>query len=132
MSYAGERRIIDADSHVIELDDFVAAFATDDELAALPPMDAQDVLPVVPEGLERGRELFEKRSADPALMARFEASLLDTSKNGWSRLGAFDPRSGRTAWSCSASSSSSSCRRSPSTRSDTSPTRPCWPRAPER
>jgi predicted TIM-barrel fold metal-dependent hydrolase len=91
MSYAGSRRIIDADSHLIELEDFVANAADPLERPLIPPMEAQQILPVSPEALKRGRELFAKRKADPALMARFEESLLDTSKNGWSRLGAFDP-----------------------------------------
>ena len=92
MSYAGPRTIIDADSHLIELDDFVASAAISSELPLIPPMDAQKNLIVSPEALKRGRELFARRRSDPSLMAKFEASLLDTSKNGWSRLGAFDPQ----------------------------------------
>jgi predicted TIM-barrel fold metal-dependent hydrolase len=91
MSYAGRRRIIDADSHLIELDDFVTNAASASELPLIPRMDAQKNLPVPPRALERGRELFAKRRSDPATMAKFEAGLLDNSKSGWSRLGAFDP-----------------------------------------
>lgn len=91
MGYAGTRRIIDADSHLIELDDFVTIAASPSELPLIPRMDAQQNLPVSAEALERGRELFAKRRSDPAVMARFEAGLLDASKSGWSRLGAFDP-----------------------------------------
>ena len=92
MSYAGTRRIIDADSHLIELDDFVTNAANPSELPLIPRMDAQRTLVVSPEAMDRGRELFAKRSSDPAVMAKFEASLLDNSKSGWSRLGAFDPQ----------------------------------------
>jgi hypothetical protein len=52
----------------------------------------QKGLPVVKAGLDRGRELFEKRQNDPSSMAKFEASLMDNTKNAWSRLGAFDPK----------------------------------------
>ena len=92
MSYAGTRTIIDADSHLIELDDFVAKAASSSELPLIPPMDAQTNLPVSQAALERGRELHAKRQADPELMEKFEAGLMDNSKSGWSRLGAFDPQ----------------------------------------
>ena len=92
MTYAGNRRIIDADSHLIELDDFLDAVASPSERELIPRMDAQTELPVVPEALARGRELFARRQNEPELMARFEASLLDTRKSGWNRLGAFDPQ----------------------------------------
>ena len=92
MTYAGSRRIIDADSHLIELDDFLDRSADPSERELIPRMDAQTELPVVLEGLERGRELFARRQREPELMARFEASLLDARKSGWTRLGAFDPK----------------------------------------
>jgi hypothetical protein len=84
VSYAGSRTIIDADSHLIELDDFVTKAATSSELPLIPRMDAQTNLPVSSEALARGRELFAKRQASPKVMARFEAGLLDASKSGWS------------------------------------------------
>jgi predicted TIM-barrel fold metal-dependent hydrolase len=90
MTYAGERRIIDADSHVIELDDFLDAAALEGDRDLIPAMSAQSELPVVQAGLDRGRELFAKRQNDPEMMAKFEASLLDNRKSGWNRLGAFD------------------------------------------
>ena len=58
MTYAAHRKIIDADSHVIELDDFLHLAAEPTERALIPPMDAQTELPVVQAGLDRGRELF--------------------------------------------------------------------------
>jgi predicted TIM-barrel fold metal-dependent hydrolase len=91
MTYAGARRIIDADSHLIELDDFVTNAASAAELPLIRRMDEQKNLPVSADGLARGRELFAKRRSDPATMAKFEAGLLDNSKSGWNRLGAFDP-----------------------------------------
>ena len=90
-TYAGDRRIFDADSHVIELDDFLHIVATPSERLLIPPMNAQTELLVSQDGLDRGRELFEKRQADAGVMAKFEASLLDNTKSGWNRIGAFDP-----------------------------------------
>jgi len=91
MTYAETRRIIDVDSHVIELDDFLYNAADPRERALLPGMSEQTELPVVEAGLDRGRELFAKRQRDPEVMAKFEASLLDARKSGWNRLGAFNP-----------------------------------------
>jgi hypothetical protein len=89
-TYAGHRRIIDADSHVIELDDFLSQAASEPDLALLRPMNEQTELPVVQAGLDRGRELFTRRQSDPDTMAKFEEALLDNSKSGWNRIGAFD------------------------------------------
>ena len=61
MSYAQHRKIIDADSHVIELDDFLHAVADEEHKDLIPLMSSQKELPVVEAGLARGRELFEKR-----------------------------------------------------------------------
>ena len=60
MTYAAHRRIIDVDSHVIELEDFLYEAATSDERALLPSMSDQSELPLVQAGLERGRQLYEK------------------------------------------------------------------------
>jgi predicted TIM-barrel fold metal-dependent hydrolase len=91
MSYAQDRIIIDADSHVIELEDFLSRAASEADKHLIPAMSEQTELPISQAGLDRGRELFSKRQRDPAMMATFEASLLDNSKSGWNRLGAFDP-----------------------------------------
>jgi predicted TIM-barrel fold metal-dependent hydrolase len=89
--YAGERRIIDVDSHVIELDDFLWNAATESERQRLPRMEDQNVLPVSAKALARARELFVRRQSEPATLARFEESLTQVHRNGWGRLGAFDP-----------------------------------------
>ena len=91
MTYAGERRIIDVDSHLFELDDFLTSVATDDERAFIRPMDEQTELPVSLEAIEKGRLHLARRNADPELMATFEASMFDITRSPWSRLGAFDP-----------------------------------------
>ena len=91
MSYAEHRIIIDVDSHVIELDDFLHKAALEADLPLIPSMDSQRELPVVQAGIERGKELFNKRQNDPTAMQKFESSLMDNTKSGWNRLGAFDP-----------------------------------------
>ena len=86
MSYAQHRKIIDADSHVIELDDFLMAAAKEEDKSLIPAMSSQKELPVIQEGLDRGRELFAKRQEDPSVMAKFEDSILDNRKSGWNRI----------------------------------------------
>ena len=92
MSYAENRKIIDADSHVIELDDFLHLAASEADKSLIPSMDSQDQLPVVQAGLDRGRELFKKRQSDPEVLSKFDDLILDNSKSGWNRVGAFDPQ----------------------------------------
>ena len=92
MTYAAHRRIIDVDSHLIELDDFLHNAARAEHEALVPSMHDQKGLPVVQAGLDRGRELFARRQSDAEMMAKFEASLMDNTKSGWNRLGAFDPK----------------------------------------
>ena len=92
MTYAAHRRIIDVDSHVIELENFLYDAARPDERALLPKMSEQSELPMVQAGIDRGRELFEKRQNNPEVMAKFDANVMDARGNGWSRLGAFDPK----------------------------------------
>lgn len=92
MTYAGTRRIIDVDSHLIELESFLFETANDDEKAKLPSM--LDQKPVIQkrERLELGREQFVARQGNPALTGEFEAQILDNTQVGWGRLGAFDAR----------------------------------------
>lgn len=77
MTYAGTRRIIDA--------------ARDDERRLIPSMLEQPAVASKRERLEMGREQFQARQGNPALIAEYEAQILDNSKVGWGRLGAFDP-----------------------------------------
>ncbi len=91
MSYAEHRKIIDADSHVIELEDFLISAAKEEDKKIIPSMSSQKVLPVIEAGLERGKELFKKRQENPDIMAKFEEAILDNTKSGWNRVGAFDP-----------------------------------------
>jgi len=91
MTYAESRRIIDVDSHLFELDDFLHAVATAEEAALLQPMDGQTELPVSLEAVEKGRQHLDRRNADPEVMTQFEEGMFDITRSPWSRLGAFDP-----------------------------------------
>ena len=62
MSYAGERKIIDADSHVIELDDFLSKAAHAADLDLIPPMADQTELQKVRLDLH---QLNERKPGDP-------------------------------------------------------------------
>ena len=91
MTYAASRRIIDVDSHLIELEDFLFNTATAQERAIIPSM--LDQKPVIQkrDRLEMGRQQFLARQGDATLTAQFEAQVLDNTQVGWGRLGAFDP-----------------------------------------
>jgi predicted TIM-barrel fold metal-dependent hydrolase len=91
MSYAGHRRIIDTDSHLIELETFLHEAARPEHKDKIPSMLTQKDLPITQDVLDHARALFEKRQNSPETMAKFEASLLDNRKGGLTRLGAFDP-----------------------------------------
>ena len=91
MTYAGTRRIIDVDSHLIELEDFLFITANDDEKAKLPSMLDQKPVIAKRERLEMGREQYLGRQGNPEIAAQYEAQILDNTKVGWGRLGAFDP-----------------------------------------
>ena len=92
MTYAAHRRIIDVDSHLFELDDFLHQAAREEDLGLLSSVYDQTGLAIEPAWLDRARELFTRRSNEPETMAKFEAAMLDNSKSGWTRLGAFDPK----------------------------------------
>lgn len=77
MTYAGSRRIIDVDSHLIELEDFLFLTANDDEKAVMQKRDR----------LELGREQFRAWQGNPQLTAEYETQILDKSKVGWGRIG---------------------------------------------
>lgn len=92
MTYAAHRRIIDTDSHLIELEDFLHNAAMVEHRDLIPSMLEQKHLPITQQQLDRARDLFQKRGSDRAVMDEFEASLLDNRRGGLTRLGAFDPK----------------------------------------
>lgn len=90
MTYSQHRKIIDADSHVIELDDFLLKAAREADIELLQKMDDQTELPIDREKYQAGVELFKKRQEDPAVLKECEDIIVSNNLGGWSRIGAFD------------------------------------------
>ena len=85
MTYAGDRTILDADSHVLELADFLDDFLDASERHLLRRERLRGFAPILDDAIARA----EARRTTPDLLARAEARLLDD--KGWFALGAFDP-----------------------------------------
>jgi len=85
MTYAGDRTILDADSHVLELADFLDDFVDASERDLLRRERLQGFAPIFDDAIARA----EARRTTPDALARAEARLLDD--KGWFALGAFDP-----------------------------------------
>ena len=83
MTYAAHRRIIDVDSHLIELDDFLHNAARPEHEALLPSMHDQKGLPVLQAALDRGWELVAHNYEQGDLLTNYhfdraaEADLID-------------------------------------------------------
>ncbi|MBV8690531.1 MAG: amidohydrolase family protein [Actinobacteria bacterium] len=86
MTYAGGRTILDADSHVMELADFLDDFIDPDHADQLRRRGMEALRPV----LDAASAKAEARRADPAVAAEAEGSLL--TDKGWSAMGGFDPQ----------------------------------------
>jgi predicted TIM-barrel fold metal-dependent hydrolase len=85
MAYAGDRRILDADSHLMELPGFLDDYV-DPELAwRLRGTDMTEFGPMLDDAVR----LAEARHSDPVKAARADERLL--LDKGWRALGAFDP-----------------------------------------
>ena len=85
MTYAGERTILDADSHVMELADFLDDFIDPDARDRLRRQGIDALRPV----LEDAQYKAQRRRSDPAVAAQAEEHLLDD--KGWMAMGGFDP-----------------------------------------
>jgi predicted TIM-barrel fold metal-dependent hydrolase len=85
MTYAGERTILDADSHVMELADFLDDFIDPDARDRLRRQGIDALRPV----LEDAQHKAQRRRSDPAVAAQAEEHLLDN--KGWMAMGGFDP-----------------------------------------
>jgi predicted TIM-barrel fold metal-dependent hydrolase len=85
MSYAGARTILDADSHVMELADFLDEFIDPDQRDRLKRHGMEALKPV----LDRAAEQAGQRRSDPAQAAEAEERLMVD--KGWQAMGAFDP-----------------------------------------
>ena len=86
MAYAGHRKVFDADSHILELPDFLDAYVgpTQRDLLWRGLFDARK------DTLDTAREDAAKRRSDPAAAAEAEQRLMKD--KGWSAMGAWDPK----------------------------------------
>ncbi len=85
MTYAGERTILDADSHVMELADFLDDFIDPEYRDQLRRRGMDALAPL----FERVTDSAAERRADPGKRAEAESRLLQD--KGWQAVGAFDP-----------------------------------------
>jgi predicted TIM-barrel fold metal-dependent hydrolase len=85
MTYAGARTILDADSHVMELADFLDEFIDPEYRGRLRRRGIEAVEPVLQDATARA----EQRRADAGITGRAEQRLMID--KGWYALGAFDP-----------------------------------------
>src|SRR5262245_44954503 len=85
MTYAGDRVILDADSHVMELADFLDDFIEPDMRDRLRRQGVDALRPVLDDAVDRA----ERRRSDPAVAASAEERLLRD--KGWMAMGGFDP-----------------------------------------
>ena len=85
MSYAGNRRIWDADSHAMELADFLDGFIEPSQRERLKRGTMDALKPVLDDAVAKAAA----RRADPGALALAEERLL--SDKGWSAMGGFDP-----------------------------------------
>jgi len=86
MTYAGARDILDADSHLMELDGFLDPFLDPSIRGRLRRRSVEALGPV----LDEATTLAEARRSDPAKGAEAEERLLRD--KGWRAMGAFDPQ----------------------------------------
>ena len=84
MTYSGGRVILDADSHVMELADFLDEFLEPQDLARMRRTTMDALAPVLHEASERA----ERRRSDPEAAAAAEARLLQD--KGWFAMGGFE------------------------------------------
>src|SRR4051794_9328901 len=84
MTYAGARRMLDADSHVMELADFLDAHIDAEQAPRLRRHGIEALAPILDKAVAGAKE----RKAAPDKAAAAEARLLQD--KGWSAMGAFD------------------------------------------
>ncbi len=84
-TYVGERRVLDADSHVMELADFLDPHVDDACRSRLRDVGALGLQPAIDDAVRR----FDARRSDPELARVAEEHLMED--KGWRALGAFDP-----------------------------------------
>ena len=83
-TYTGSRTILDADSHVMELADFLDAFIEPEQKDRLKRGGMEALKPVLDKAMAR----VEERRGDASIQAKAEQRLMVD--KGWQALGAFD------------------------------------------
>lgn len=85
MTYAGDRAILDADSHVMELADFLTEFIDPDQAERL----RRGGIDALAQVLEGAAAKADARRSDAGMASAAEERLMVD--KGWSAMGAFDP-----------------------------------------
>jgi uncharacterized protein len=86
MAYAGQRTVYDADSHILELPDFLDAHVAPEQRDLL----WRGLFDSRKDTLDTARDYAEKRRSDPAVAGEAEERLMKD--KGWSAMGAWDPK----------------------------------------
>ena len=86
MTYAGDKVILDADSHVMELGDFLDEFIDPDLAPRLRRGGFEALEPTLADAVAKA----EARRSDPAKASRAADRLLRD--KGWAAMGGFDPK----------------------------------------
>ena len=84
MTYAGEQRILDADSHIMELSDFLDPHVDEEFSHLLRRKGLEAMKPMLDDAVAKA----ERRKSDPEKAAAADERLLQD--KGWSAVGAFD------------------------------------------
>ena len=85
MTYAGDKTIFDADSHVMEFGDFLDDYLSEDERKLL----NRGMFDAARERLDQAAANAKARQQDPAVAAEAEARLMKD--KGWMAMGGWDP-----------------------------------------
>lgn len=85
MTYAGGRRILDSDAHIMEPPGWLESYATEAVRSMLPPMDLGD--PDFAATIRQGDVNRDRRATDPAEAEAAAAGVMKMARKGWGALG---------------------------------------------
>ena len=88
-TYAGERRIVDIDAHIMEPVGWLRAYAPAAVRELIPELGTDD--PGFAHLLAEAEVLHGRRSNEPELRSRAEHEYMTTPRKGWMSLGGWDP-----------------------------------------
>ncbi len=87
-TYAGDRRILDSDAHIMEPPGWLESFAPEPVRGRLAPMDMGD--PAFVSKIESSVALLQERRTDPEAASRAAAEFMTMPRKGWGALGDHD------------------------------------------